>query len=253
MTATHTKDKVYKSKQPTPLHRESSTHSVPTTNAFEKVRTTSNHTTVPRQITLWADTFSDSDEEIGDDADDTVEDEWPLLQGEESSKPSNEYDGTPYVNTDGDADGCPGLGGCGGYFVTSRGFIKGSFTVPLDSCYAFESELLGAIFAIECARDFRWDHLWLEYDSTYVANSLIRRENIVPYPYKSRWMNYICYVSSIQFQVSHIFREGNIVVDTLSKIVVSSSRVQWWWVLPNSCTSMHYRNVNEFENYRFRK
>ncbi|KAF3441089.1 hypothetical protein FNV43_RR19375 [Rhamnella rubrinervis] len=28
------------------------------------------------------------------------------------------------VNIDGAADGCPGLSGCGGYFVTSRGFIK---------------------------------------------------------------------------------------------------------------------------------
>ncbi|KAF3455772.1 hypothetical protein FNV43_RR00414 [Rhamnella rubrinervis] len=74
--------------------------------------------------------------------------------------------------------------GCGRYFVTSRGFIKGSFAIPLDSCYAFESELLGAIIAIECARDFGWDHLWPECDSTYVTNLLIRREDIVPWAYK---------------------------------------------------------------------
>ncbi|KAF3449531.1 hypothetical protein FNV43_RR10260 [Rhamnella rubrinervis] len=82
------------------------------------------------------------------------------------------------VNTNGAADGCLGPDGCDGYFVTSRGFINGSFVVPLDSCYTFESELLGAIITIECARDFGWDHLWLECDSTYVANLLIRREEV---------------------------------------------------------------------------
>ncbi|KAF3451996.1 hypothetical protein FNV43_RR08092 [Rhamnella rubrinervis] len=42
-----------------------------------------------------------------------------------------------------------------GYFVTSRGFIKDSFVVHLNSCYVFESELLGAITTIEYARGFR--------------------------------------------------------------------------------------------------
>ncbi|KAF3454010.1 hypothetical protein FNV43_RR04453 [Rhamnella rubrinervis] len=57
----------------------------------------------------------------------------------------------------------------------------------------------------------------------------------------------------LKFQVSHIFKEENIVTDALSKIVVSSSEVQWWWGLLDSYTSMYYENVNGFENYRFRK
>ncbi|KAF3440933.1 hypothetical protein FNV43_RR19219 [Rhamnella rubrinervis] len=63
-------------------------------NTSENVRTTSNHTTVPRQITLWANAFGDSNVELGDDANDMVEDDWLPLQGEGSSKPSNEFDGT---------------------------------------------------------------------------------------------------------------------------------------------------------------
>ncbi|KAF3432166.1 hypothetical protein FNV43_RR26905 [Rhamnella rubrinervis] len=39
--------------------------------------------------------------------------------------------------------------GCDGYFVTV-GDSSGSFVVPLDSCYAFESELLGLLLFIEC-------------------------------------------------------------------------------------------------------
>ncbi|KAF3443762.1 hypothetical protein FNV43_RR13452 [Rhamnella rubrinervis] len=32
-----------------------------------------------------------------------------------------------------------------------------------------------------------------------------------------------------------------------------SSGAQWWWGLLDSCITMHYRNVNGFANYRFRK
>ncbi|KAF3437554.1 hypothetical protein FNV43_RR20309 [Rhamnella rubrinervis] len=63
-------------------------------NTLESVWTTLNHAMVSRHIISWADAFGDSDEELNDD---TVEDEWPPLQVEGSSKPSNEFDGIPYV------------------------------------------------------------------------------------------------------------------------------------------------------------
>ncbi|KAF3432391.1 hypothetical protein FNV43_RR27131 [Rhamnella rubrinervis] len=43
------------------------------------------------------DAFGDLDDKLGDNANDTVEDDWPPLQGEGSSKPSNEFNGIPFV------------------------------------------------------------------------------------------------------------------------------------------------------------
>ncbi|KAF3449089.1 hypothetical protein FNV43_RR09813 [Rhamnella rubrinervis] len=65
----------------------------------ESDQTPSHHFTVSHQVTLWANAFGDSDDEPDNDdyADDIAEDEWPPLQGEGSSKPSNEFDHTPYV------------------------------------------------------------------------------------------------------------------------------------------------------------
>ncbi|KAF3453181.1 hypothetical protein FNV43_RR03619 [Rhamnella rubrinervis] len=62
-------------------------------------RTPSHHSTVPRQVTSWANAFGDSGDEPEDDdfVNDFGEDEWPPLQGEGSSKPSNELDDTPYT------------------------------------------------------------------------------------------------------------------------------------------------------------
>ncbi|KAF3451305.1 hypothetical protein FNV43_RR07400 [Rhamnella rubrinervis] len=78
-------NQVYKLKQVPPQLIRSTTPSVPTTNAFE--------------LTSWADAFSDSGDEPADDdyANDFGKDEWPPLQGEGSSKPSNEFDDTPYT------------------------------------------------------------------------------------------------------------------------------------------------------------
>ncbi|KAF3451351.1 hypothetical protein FNV43_RR07446 [Rhamnella rubrinervis] len=62
-------------------------------------RTPSHHSTVPHQVTSWADAFGVSGDEPEDNdyAYDFGEDEWLPLQGVGSSKPSNEFDDTPYT------------------------------------------------------------------------------------------------------------------------------------------------------------
>ncbi|KAF3455105.1 hypothetical protein FNV43_RR05553 [Rhamnella rubrinervis] len=43
--------------------------------------------------------------------------------------------------------------------------------------------------------------------------------------------------------------EENTIHGSSSKI--GFYKLEWWWGLPDSWTPMHYRNVNEFANYRF--
>ncbi|KAF3453948.1 hypothetical protein FNV43_RR04389 [Rhamnella rubrinervis] len=78
-------------------HQYEAGKSIQTTS--EGDRTPSHHSTVPRQVTSWANAFGDSGDEPEDDdfVNDFGEDEWPPLQGEGSSKPSNELDDTPYT------------------------------------------------------------------------------------------------------------------------------------------------------------
>ncbi|KAK2657980.1 hypothetical protein Ddye_011032 [Dipteronia dyeriana] len=79
------------------------------------------------------------------------------------------------VNTDEAAFGSPGFAGCAGVFRTSRGFVKGCFVIPLDVCFAFEAELVAAVYAIDYAWTFGWCRLWLESDSTFVVDILHSR------------------------------------------------------------------------------
>ncbi|KAF3433552.1 hypothetical protein FNV43_RR24654 [Rhamnella rubrinervis] len=92
-----------------PLHVEPSTHYVPTSNAFEVLNTVvipthiEDTTHQPTSLDLGVapsriDFDTEVDEKVGDNADDTVEDKWPPVQGKGSSKPLNEFDSTLYVD-----------------------------------------------------------------------------------------------------------------------------------------------------------
>ena len=105
------------------------------------------------------------------------------------------------VNTDGVALGSPSVGGCGGVFRNCRSFVKGCFAAPLGSVFTFEAELLAVSMAINYAWINDWRHIWLESDSSYVVQLLFARSDHVP--------RCLSHISHMDFQVSHIFREGN--------------------------------------------
>ncbi|KAK0608113.1 hypothetical protein LWI29_025664 [Acer saccharum] len=121
------------------------------------------------------------------------------------------------VNTDGAASSSPGVGGCGGVFRNCRAFVKGCFAVPLGQVFAFEAELIAASMAINFAWQNGWHRLWLESDSSYVVQLLSSRSKQVPWRIRQVWQRCIYQISKMEFQVSHIFREGNQVADALSK------------------------------------
>ncbi|KAK3189490.1 hypothetical protein Dsin_029051 [Dipteronia sinensis] len=113
------------------------------------------------------------------------------------------------VNTDGAALSSPGVGGCWGVFRNCRALVKGCFAVPLGQVFAFEAELLAALMAINLAWQNGWHRIWLESESSYVVYLLASRSEQVPWWIRQAWQHYIYQISKMEFQVSHIFREGN--------------------------------------------
>ena len=81
--------------------------------------------------------------------------------------------------------------------------------------HAFEAELSTVIKAIEYAFDFGWSNLWIECDSSYMISLLSCRSSIVPWRFLSSWRRCLVYLSSMEIFVSHIYREGNQVADSL--------------------------------------
>lgn len=79
------------------------------------------------------------------------------------------------VNMDGAANGPLGFSGCGGVFRTNRVFIKGCYAFSLINVHVYEAELWAIVFAIDFACQIKWEHLWLEKDSTYIVSLLASR------------------------------------------------------------------------------
>ena len=137
------------------------------------------------------------------------------------------------VNTDGAASCSPGVGGCGGVFRNCRAFVKGCFVSPLGQVFAFEAELIAASMAINFAWQNGWHRLWLESDSSYVVQLLSSRFEQVPWRIRQAWLRCIYQISNMEFQVSHIFREGNQVADALSKHALGLEVDSWWSNTPS--------------------
>ncbi|XP_058776007.1 uncharacterized protein LOC131650311 [Vicia villosa] len=109
-------------------------------------------------------------------------------------------------NTDGAATVVPQRTACGGIFRDHTGKHHGSFSKFLGSGNAYWAELSGAILAIEIARQKNWTNLWLETDSKLVVLAF-SKPDIVPWTLRNRWENVIHHTRSINFSITHIYRE----------------------------------------------
>lgn len=144
-----------------------------------------------------------------------------------------------------------GIGGAGGIFRDSRGLARGSFAVHLNSTFAFEAELWAATVAIFKAQEFKWRNLWLESDSTFVVNLLKNRSDKVPWRLQSRWLTCLDFVNSINFQISHKFREGNKAADALANYGAQHPGSHWWSTNPSFVSEFINDDSCNRENFRF--
>ena len=119
------------------------------------------------------------------------------------------------INTDGSARGSPGLSTAGGVFRDHTGTVQWAFSGLIGVHTPLVAELKAVIIAIEKARIEGLRRIWLECDSTVVASLLHKHRPDVPWSIRVEWEAVLVYISSIDFHVSHIFREGNRVDDKL--------------------------------------
>jgi ribonuclease HI len=71
--------------------------------------------------------------------------------------------------------------------------------------------------AIEIAADNGWRNVWLETDSSLVVLAF-RKASLVPWKIRNRWNNCMHSITTMNFLISHIYRERNGCADTLANI-----------------------------------
>ncbi|GAU12290.1 hypothetical protein TSUD_141980 [Trifolium subterraneum] len=106
------------------------------------------------------------------------------------------------------------------------------FAEPLVNFSPYHAELCGAMRAIEIAHQLDWKNLWLETDSTIVVSAFKNRSAPVAWNLRNKWHNTLVLLSSMNCIVTHIYREGNQVVDLLANHGLGLAYLSHWHVAP---------------------
>ncbi|XP_058776557.1 uncharacterized protein LOC131650867 [Vicia villosa] len=130
-------------------------------------------------------------------------------------------------NIDGVATGSPSISSCGGIFRDHMGDHIGSFCNFLGEGISELAEYSGVMVAIEKAQDCGWQKLWLESDCIIVVNSF-SNSYLVPWIIKSRWLKCRSYTLSIDFMITHIYREANFCADILASLGLKLRNFSWF-------------------------
>ena len=110
---------------------------------------------------------------------------------------------------------------------------------------------MAAIHAINYAWDRGWKHLWLETDSTYLVYLFKRKSKVVPWRWRPAWECALDRTLSMIFHVSHIYREGNKVADSLAARAPSISSSTWWNTPPAFVSPLVNDDIIGRPNFRF--
>ncbi|CAL0306454.1 unnamed protein product [Lupinus luteus] len=155
------------------------------------------------------------------------------------------------ANTDGAARGSPGHAGSSAIFRNWKGEFLGAFSVYLQIKSALYAELFAALATVDIAHNNGWLNLWIECDSSMVVGIF---NGVISPPWKlqTRWENCRKKLESMNFIISHIFREGNACADKLANYSVNNRTNSWWNILPDFIREELYRNAMKLPNYRFR-
>ena len=97
----------------------------------------------------------------------------------------------------------------------------------------------------------RWTHIWLETDSSLVVN-YFRNPLIVPWRLQTIWNNSIFLARQMHIRVTHIYREGNTVVDGLANYGACHDGSRWWDELPVFIAAQYGRDLSSATVHRFR-
>ncbi|KAK3212733.1 hypothetical protein Dsin_017439 [Dipteronia sinensis] len=144
-----------------------------------------------------------------------------------------------------------GLSGRPGKAPVIRSVVWSPHAPGWIKVFAFEAELLADSFAINYAWNLGWHRIWLESDSSYVVQLLLIRSDQVTWRVRQAWQRCIHQISHMEFQVSHIFREGNQMADDLSKHALGLSSDSWWSSTPLFCSSLVGNDCMGRESFRF--
>ncbi|KAG6658896.1 hypothetical protein CIPAW_04G193300 [Carya illinoinensis] len=130
------------------------------------------------------------------------------------------------LNVDGSSMGNPGAAGAGGVLRDSKGDLLMAFSVHLGTGSSNYAEVMSLIHGLRRIKMMGVAHIDLESDSMMVVRWLKASRCEVWY-LEEFWEELMEMLKEIEFQVSHIYREGNVAADFLARLGAKGLNKQW--------------------------
>ncbi|XP_019442368.1 PREDICTED: uncharacterized protein LOC109347095 [Lupinus angustifolius] len=125
------------------------------------------------------------------------------------------------VNTDGAAHGSPGHSGGGGIFRDHNGIYITAFANYLSIQNAIFAEFHVVMHAVNIASNRGWQNLWIEVDSMMLLDIFSGKSN-PPQNLLNDWIRCKDKLQTMNYTITHIFREGNTCADKLTSYGIVS-------------------------------
>jgi len=117
-------------------------------------------------------------------------------------------------NTNEISNGNPDISPCGSIFRDHEANFLSCFVEPFSITSSYTAEHCGAMRAIELAYQRNWRSLWLETNSALVVLAF-KTSNQIPWPLRNIWNNVKILLVQMNFMISHIYMEGNQIVNLI--------------------------------------
>ncbi|XP_043725773.1 uncharacterized protein LOC122672350 [Telopea speciosissima] len=119
------------------------------------------------------------------------------------------------LNSDGCSLGNPGRVGAGGILHDDHAVPIGAFGIYLGVSN-FLAEFWAILHGILLGKEKNVCRLWIESESAAVLKAI--QTHLIPWKVQQLWLSLQPFLNSIQWKISHCFREANPVADFLAKL-----------------------------------
>ena len=131
------------------------------------------------------------------------------------------------INYDGASKRSDGQAGCGVIARNQTGHFIASASMDCGQATALEAEVQGLLLAIRMAHKNNWRQVWFEGDSLTTVRAVWNREDSLIWTQIGAWQWGMNQLFSMDFRISHAYREANRVADRLANLGVRSGCIQW--------------------------
>ncbi|CAJ2657205.1 unnamed protein product [Trifolium pratense] len=119
---------------------------------------------------------------------------------------------------------------CGGIFTSHQSEFVLAFAENQDFHSSFVAELCGVMKAVEIAKIHNWLNIWIETDSNFTVLAF-KSNSLVPWMVRNRWQNCKLLARRMNLIVTHIYRKGNVIADSLANLGLNTDMSCFFGIL----------------------